>query len=329
LSSSDPRVALVGVGYWGPNLARNFHDLGSLDLVCDRNPAMLERMRERFPGIRTTDRLEAVLADPAIDGVVLATPAPTHHPLARQALEAGKHVMVEKPLALSQREADDLAKLAVARERILMVGHILVYHPAVEALVSLVREGALGEVKHVRSERMSLGKLRHEENVLWSFGPHDASLLTELVQGEPDHVQAFGHAILQPHIEDVVTVDVRYASGVTAHLHLSWLEPTKRHRLTVIGTRQMAVFDDTLAEGKLRLYDSGFDHVDGIWSMRQNGETVISYEAGEPMKRETQHFLDCIRTGLQPRTDGASGARVLGILERAQACLTQMQGASC
>ena len=309
---------MVGAGYWGPNLARNFHALGALATLCDLNPDVLAKLGAAYPEIGTTTDFLEVLADPAIEAVVLATPASTHHRLALQAMQAGKHVFVEKPLALSRAEAEDLAAEADRLGRVLMVGHILVYHPAFEALVALVRSGALGEVKHVRSERLSLGKLRSEENVLWSFGPHDASLLAELLAGDPESVHSFGHAILQEGIEDVVTMDLRYASGVTAHVHLSWLEPLKRHRLTVIGSSKMAVFDDTLSEGKLRVYDRGFDATPSGWELRRGEETLVSYEPGEPMARECAHFLECLRTGTRPRTDGWSGARVLGILEQAQ-----------
>lgn len=317
---------MVGAGYWGPNLARNFHALGALQALCDLNPEVLAKFGAAYPEIRTTPDLSEVLADPSIDAVVLATPAPTHHRLAMQAMQAGKHVFVEKPLALSRAQAEELAREADRLDRVLMVGHILVYHPAVEALVALVRSGELGEVKHVRSERLSLGKLRSEENVLWSFGPHDASLLAELLAGDPDSVQAFGHAILQEGIEDIVTMDLRYPGNVTAHIHLSWLEPVKRHRLTVIGSKKMVVFDDTLSEGKVRLYDCGFDFTASGWELRRGEETLVPYEAGEPMARECAHFLECIRTGDRPRTDGWSGARVLGILEQAQSDLKQKEG---
>jgi UDP-2-acetamido-3-amino-2,3-dideoxy-glucuronate N-acetyltransferase len=318
---------MVGAGYWGPNLTRNFHTLGALATLCDLNPAVLSKLGSAYPEICTTTDFSEVLADPAIDAVILATPAPTHHRLAMQAMQAGKHVFVEKPLALSRKEAEALAAEADRLNRILMVGHILIYHPAVEALAALVRSGELGEVKHVRSERLSLGKLRSEENVLWSFGPHDASLLAELIATEPESVTASGHAILQEGIEDRVTMDLRYPGGVTAHIHLSWLEPVKRHRLTVIGTRKMAVFDDTLPEGKLRLYDCGFDRVASGWELRRGEETLVAYETGEPMARECAHFLECIQTGKRPRTDGRSGARVLGILEQAQNHLKQTHDA--
>lgn len=315
---SQPRIALVGTGYWGPNLARNFHALESLAAICDRDAEALSKLAIVYPAAKATVDYAQILEDKSLDAVVLATPAVTHVDLAMQALRAGKHVFVEKPLAMTRRDAEALATEADRQKRVLMVGHILVYHPAFEALVALVRSGALGEVKHVRSERLSLGKLRSEENVLWSFGPHDASLLTALLAGDPDSVRSFGHAILQEGIEDVVTMDLRYASGVTAHVHLSWLEPVKRHRLTVIGSSKMAVFDDTLSEGKLRVYDRGFDATPSGWELRRGEETLITYEPGEPMARECAHFLECLRTGTRPRTDGWSGARVLGILEQAQ-----------
>jgi len=318
-----PRVALVGSGYWGPNLARNFHALESLAAICDRNAQALSKLAIVYPSAKTTPDYSRILADKSLDAVVIATPAVTHYELVKQALNAGKHVFVEKPLALSRSEAEELAAQADRLNLTLMVGHILVYHPAFEALVTLVRSGELGKVRHVRSERLSLGKLRSEENVLWSFGPHDASLLAELLAGDPQEVRASGHAILQEGVEDVVTMDLRYSDDVTAHIHLSWLEPVKRHRLTVIGSEKMAVFDDTLSEGKLRLYDRGFDLSESGWELRRGEETLLPYEPGEPMTRECAHFLDCVRTGRRPRTDGWSGARVLGILEAARQNLQQ------
>jgi UDP-2-acetamido-3-amino-2,3-dideoxy-glucuronate N-acetyltransferase len=300
--------------------------LEALSAICDRSLEALSRLAIVYPSAKTTPDYAQILADRSLDAVVLATPAVTHFDLAMRALQAGKHVFVEKPLALSRVEAEQLAAEADRLNLVLMVGHILVYHPAFQALVALVRRGELGEVKHVRSERLSLGKLRSEENVLWSFGPHDASLLAELISAEPESVGASGHAILQEGIEDIVTMDLRYPGNVTAHIHLSWLEPVKRHRLTVIGSKKMAVFDDTLSEGKLRVYDRGFDLTASGWELRRGEETLVPYEAGEPMARECAHFLECIRTGDRPRTDGWSGARVLGILEQAQSELKQTEG---
>lgn len=318
-SSSTPRVACVGGGYWGPNLIRNTHALGALELLCDRDPSTLAKLAESYPGVRTTTDYQEVLADPSVDAVLLATPAVTHHPLGMQALEARKHTFIEKPLAMTAGDSEALARTADRLDRILMVGHILEYHPAYEALLDLIRGGDLGEVKHVRSSRLSLGKLRSEENVMWSFAPHDVSLvLGALGNQEPDRVEAFGTTILQPGIPDTVHLDLGFADGVTAHIHVSWLEPNKLHQLVVIGSKAMAVFEDSRTENKLVVYDRGFDAFNGTFQMRKGGETVVDVAPGEPMKRELQHFLDCIRTGDRPKSDGWSGTRVLRVLEAAE-----------
>jgi len=320
LSSSDtsPRVACVGGGYWGPNLIRNVHTQGALALLCDRQPETLAALEAHHPGIPATHDYEEVLASD-VDAVLLATPAATHHALTRRALEAGKHVFVEKPLALTAAEARDLAETADRLGRVLMVGHILEYHPAFERLVELVREGAIGEVRHLRSSRLSLGKLRHEENVMWSFAPHDLSLLHRVLSDSiPERIRAFGTTVLQPGIPDTVHLDLAYTGGVTAHVHVSWLEPIKLHQLVVMGTEGMLVFEDSRPTDKLRMFDRGFRQESGSWVVRSGEERTLPFEAGEPMAREIAHFLDCIRTGKRPRTDGWSGVRVLEVLEAAQ-----------
>lgn len=324
--SSSSSIGVVGGGYWGPNLIRNFNALGALGAICDRSPAVLEKLHAEYPHVKAYADFEEVLKDDSLTGVVIATPAGTHHGLAMNAMRAGKNVFVEKPLALSSAEAEDLAKAADALGRVLMVGHILEYHPAYEALVDLIHRGELGEVKHVRSSRLSLGKLRHEEDVLWSFAPHDVSLILGILEEEPKEVFAFGHAILQAEIADQVHVDMRFASGVTAHIHVSWLEPQKLHQLVVIGSKKMAIFEDSRTEGKLRLFDRGFDHGDGHWSLRRGDESVVEFPAGEPMKRECQHFLDCIASGARPKSDGWDGVRVLRVLETATKQMKDKEG---
>lgn len=318
-SSSIPAIACIGGGYWGPNLIRNTHALGALAVICDRDPATLAKLAEHYPGVRTTTDYQEVLADPSIDAVMLATPAVTHHPLGMQALEAGKHAFIEKPLAMTAPQAEDLAAAADRLGRTLMVGHILEYHPAFEALLALIQEGALGEVKHVRSSRLSLGKVRSEENVMWSFAPHDVSLvLGALGNQEPERVEAFGTTILQPGIPDTVHMDLGFAGGVTAHIHVSWLEPNKLHQLVVIGTKAMAVFEDSRPDNKLVVYDRGFDRLGDTLQMRKGAETAIDFPPGEPMKREIAHFIESIQTGRRPKSDGWSGARVLRVLEAAE-----------
>ncbi len=324
--SSSKSIAVVGGGYWGPNLIRNFNALGALGAICDRSPAVLSKLHAEYPEVKAYADFEDVLKDDSIQGVVIATPAGTHHRLAMQAMQAGKNVFVEKPLALSSAEAEDLAKAADSLGRVLMVGHILEYHPAYETLVDLIRQGELGEVKHVRSSRLSLGKLRHEEDVLWSFGPHDVSLILGILDAEPTTVSAFGHAILQPEIADQVHVDMRFASGATAHIHVSWLEPQKLHQLVVIGTKKMAIFEDSRTEGKLRVFDRGFDLEGDTWQLRRGDESVVDFPAGEPMKRECQHFLDCIASNSRPKSDGWDGVRVLRVLETATQQMKEKEG---
>ena len=324
--SSSKSIAVVGGGYWGPNLIRNFNALGALGAICDRSPAVLSKLHAEYSEVKAYAEFEDVLNDDSIKGIVVATPAGTHHRLAMQAMQAGKNVFVEKPLALSSTEAEDLAKTADALGRVLMVGHILEYHPAYETLVDLIRQGELGEVRHVRSSRLSLGKLRHEEDVLWSFGPHDVSLILGILDDEPKDVKAFGHAILQPEIADQVHVDMRFASGATAHIHVSWLEPQKLHQLVVIGSKKMAIFEDSRTEGKLRVFDRGFDHEGDTWTLRRGEEAVVDFPAGEPMKRECQHFLDCIASNSRPKSDGWDGVRVLRVLEAATKQMKEKEG---
>jgi UDP-2-acetamido-3-amino-2,3-dideoxy-glucuronate N-acetyltransferase len=308
------RVAAVGTGYWGPNLARNLHGLGALAAVCDVVPERATSLAGRF-GARAVTEFEALLADPAIEALVLATPVTTHFDMARRGLEAGKHVFVEKPLALTSRDAEALCALAAERRRTLMVGHLLHYHPAVTALQELVEAGELGEIRHLRCIRFNLGKLRAEENVLWSFAPHDLSLTLRFVGREPDSVRAIGHRILGTPREDIVYADLDFGA-VKGQVQVSWVEPIKQHQFMLIGTRRMAVFNDILKEGKLRLYDRGFDPQDGGLALRDNGERIVDLAPIEPMRAELEDFLRCCETGAEPLAGGRDGVRVVRTLER-------------
>lgn len=335
MSETLPRVTVVGAGYWGPNLIRNFHELGALASVCDLDPAKRQAIVERFGALTTTGDFDAVLADPTIEAVAIATPAQTHHALAMKALKAGKHVMVEKPLTLDVAESDELVATARELKRVLMVGHIQQFNPAAEALLKLVYDGTLGEIVHVECRRLDLGKLRSHENVFWSFAPHDIAFILSLAQGSyPDRVSAHGAAILQPGIHDTVHADLQFAR-FAAHIHVSWLHPEKQHQTVVVGTKQMAIFSDTwpegrlwygdepLAQGKLKLIDKGFDRKEGAFQIRSGGETLVPYKPAEPLKAELRHFLHCIRTGDTPRTDGATGANVVRILASVDTALAQ------
>ncbi len=321
---SDPlRVGVVGLGYWGPNLARNFHALPETELVwcCDGSEEARKRIALTVPGVRTTGRFEDLLEDETVDAIVLATPVPTHAELAVRVLEAGKHCFVEKPLAQSVADAERAVAAAERAGRTLMVGHLLEYHPGVRKLKELADEGELGELLYIYGNRLNLGKARADENALWSLGAHDISVLLHLVEEEPYELSARGESYLRPGVEDVVFCFLRFPSGISAHLHLSWLDPHKERRFTVVGSKRMATFDDMALEGKLTVYDKGFDE-----DTRSYGEYITRtgdifsprIPAGEPLRLECEHFVEAVRTGTPPRSDGRSGLRVVRVLEGLQ-----------
>jgi predicted dehydrogenase len=319
-------IGVAGLGYWGPNLARNFAAVPGVALryLCDPNEAARERLARAHPGARGVSRLETLLEDPDLDAVVLATPVPTHAELAVRVLGAGKHCFVEKPLAQSVADAQRAVDAAQRSGRILMVGHLLEYHPGVRMLKELARDGELGEIYYIYGNRLNLGKLRADENALWSLGAHDVSVVLHLADEEPEEVAAHGHAYVQPGVEDVVFCFLRFASGLVAHLHLSWLDPHKERRFTVVGSRRMATFDDMELERKLTVYDKGFDQdarTYGEYITRSGGSFSPRVPNGEPLRDECEHFVQCIRQGRQPRSDGASGLRVVRVLERLQRSL--------
>jgi predicted dehydrogenase len=320
------RLGVVGLGYWGPNLARNFAALPGCELAwcCDPSEAARERYARAFPSARFTDDLEDLLGDPELDAVVLATPVPTHGALAERVLLAGKHCFVEKPLAQSVADAERAVTAAAASGRVLMVGHLLEYHPGVVKLKEIAESGELGDIHYIYSNRLNLGKLRADENALWSLGAHDVSVVLHLADEEPYEVDARGESYTRPGIEDVVFCYLRFPSGRAAHLHLSWLDPHKERRFTVVGSKRMATFDDMDIERKVTVYDKGFDEDSGsygeyitrsgdIWSPRVPNR--------EPLRIECEHFVECIREGRTPLSDGASGLRVVRVLEGLQARL--------
>jgi len=314
-------VAVIGAGYWGRNLVRNFASLGALRAIVD--PLADENS---FPDIQATvhhsDALGDVLVDPATNAVVIATPAATHGAVARQCLEAGKHCFVEKPLALDVAEAEELVELAKDRGLVLMVGHLLQYHAAFEQLRALVAEGELGRINYVYSNRLNLGRFRREENALWSFAPHDISMILSLVGEEPAEVSATGASYLHPSIADVTTTHLTFPGGARAHVFVSWLHPVKEQKLVVVGDRGMTVFDDREPwESKLTLYRHEVTWHEGAPEPVQAEGEPITLEQSEPLRRECQHFLDMVATGGQPRTDGAEGVRVLRVLDAAQRSL--------
>jgi predicted dehydrogenase len=320
---STVTVGVVGLGYWGPNLARNFAALPGAELtwLCDADPAVRERVATAFPRARLTDDLDDLLSDPALDAVVLATPVPTHAALSVRVLEAGKHCFVEKPLAQSVADAEAAVEAAARAGRILMVGHLLQYHPGVARLKALVESGDLGEIRYIYGNRLNLGKLRADENALWSLGAHDVSVLLHLADEEPYELSARGEAYMNPPVEDVVFAFMRFPSGLTAHLHLSWLDPHKERRFTVVGAARMATFDDMAVEGKLTVYDKGFDEDArsyGEYITRSGDTWSPMVPNAEPLRLECEHFLDCVREGRAPLSDGASGLRVVRVLEGLQ-----------
>jgi len=314
-------IALVGIGYWGPNHARNLSTLPGARLfaLCDLRPQQLAEFAARYPGALVTSDYENLLTHPELNAVVIATPAETHYALARKALEAGKDVLVEKPLALTYSDGADLVRLADERDRILMVGHVLEYHPAIVGLEELMRDGHLGKVRYIYSNRLSLGKIRREENILWSFAPHDIAIILRFVEEMPFQVAACGGSYIQPNIADVTVTDLLFDNGVRAHIFVSWLHPFKEHRLVVIGSKKMASFDDVAK--KLVLYDQRVDWHQGEPLPVKNGGQEVPFAAEEPLWLECQAFIKAVETREPPLTDGPSGLRVLRVLQAAQRSL--------
>lgn len=315
-------VAVIGAGYWGKNLVRNFAQLGALSAVCDADPATLASSASKYPAASTYSSPEEVLNDPNTAAVAIAAPAAQHAELTKLALLAGKDVFVEKPLALSVETGEKLVALAEAEGRVLMVGHLLWYHPAVVALKELVDTGQLGRIQYVSSNRLNLGRIRVEENILWSFAPHDISLLLGLLDEMPNSVIARGSNLLHDNVTDVTVSLLSFPSGVKAHIYVSWLHPFKEQRFVVIGDRHMAVFSDT-AENKLVVYPHSITWEKRVPVPRASDAEVISVDASEPLARECQHFLDCVATRTSPLTDGREGVRVLSVLEACQRSLEQ------
>lgn len=321
VSARPGGVAVVGVGYWGKNLVRNFHALGALRALCDAQQSQEEQYRRQYPDVPFYSSYDQVLADPDIRAVALATPAVSHYEMAKRALEAGKDVMVEKPLAVDVQHGAELVSLAKAKGRILMVGHILRYHPAVLKLQQLIRSGELGKINYVYSNRLNIGKIRSEENILWSFAPHDISVILSLLNEMPTKVACQGSAYVTRDIVDVTLSHFEFASGVQAHIFVSWLHPVKEQRLVVVGSEKMAVFDDG-AQHKLVLYPHKVTWENRTpTAVKADGEPVV-LEQQEPLRAECAHFLECVETRRTPVSDGAEGLRVLRVLDACQRAIT-------
>lgn len=330
--SDKVRVGVVGLGYWGPNLARNFDRLADAELAycCDLDEANLSKARDLYPNAVVTDDLERLLGDDALDAVVVATSVPTHYALGKRVLEAGKHAFIEKPVALRAADAEDLLATASAKGVKLMVGHLLEYHPAVAKMKELVDAGDLGRVFYVYANRLNLGKVRKDENALWSLGPHDISVINYLTGEEPQEVSARGECYLQDDVEDVVFGYIRYPSGMVGHLHVSWLDPHKSRKITVVGEKKMVVFDDMEADRKVTVYDKGatttrtqFDTYGEFVTLHFGDIHIPKIGNDEPLRVECQHFVDCIRADRQPRSDGRDALNVVRVLEAMERSLRE------
>lgn len=319
-------VALIGAGYWGPNLARVFFELAGCNLhtICDKKKERLDSIKASFPNINTTQDYKTLLGNPELEAIAIVTEAQYHYEIAKECLLAGKHVLVEKPLALNSHECEDLIGIAKAKNRILMVGHLLEYHPAVHKLKELIDSGEIGKVYYIYSQRVNLGEIRRYENALWSFGPHDVSVILYLLGGEPESVNALGESYLQENIQDVVFVNLHFKDKGMAQVHISWLDPHKIRKFTIVGSKKMVVFDDMESSEKIKIYDKGADspgkyasYGDSI-TLRIGDISIPKIDMKEPLKIECQHFLKCIKENKRPLSDGADGLRVVRVLEAAQ-----------
>ena len=315
------RVAVVGCGQWGKNLVRNFHLLGALSHVCDADKNRLQALQQQYPDVELVDDFERLLTVDGLDAVVIASPAEQHAWMAKAALLAGKDVFVEKPLALRYQDGEQVVRLAKKMGKILMVGHLLEYHPAILKLKQMIDSGELGKLQYIYSNRLNLGRVRREENILWSFAPHDIAVLLRLVGHMPLEVLATGGAYLQPNIADVTVTNMLFDNGIRGHIFVSWLHPYKEHRLVVIGSKKMVCFNDINKQDKLLLYDQGIDWVNGEPVSRTDPGKGVELEPDEPLRAECQHFLDCVESRRRPKTDGASALQVLHVLQASQRSL--------
>jgi len=327
--SEKVRSAVVGVGGWGKNLARNYSQIPGAELryLCDLDEKKLKAMKSQFQPERITTRYEDLLEDEKLQAIVIATTGPSHHRLCKQALDAGKDVYVEKPFVLAVADARELVSLAEKNKRVLMVGHLLEYHPVVQYLKELIDSGELGEIRYIYSQRLNLGTVRMDENAMWNFAPHDISVILYLLGKEPTDVSARGQSYLQPGIEDVVFLTLNFGGQAMGHVHVSWLDPHKIRRITIVGSKRMAVFDDLEPNEKLKIYDKGaeintdYDTFAEYVGLRFGDITVPYIRVGEPLLIECDHFLQCVRGRQQPLSDGLDGLRVVQVLEAADRSL--------
>jgi predicted dehydrogenase len=321
-NSAAVRVCVAGCGHWGKNLVRNFYQMGNLAAVFDVDSARASALAAQFPGTRVYQSFEQAIADPEIAGVVIATPAAQHASMAIAALNAGKDVFAEKPLALTAEDGSAMVAAARQNGRSLMVGHLLIHHPAVQAIQRLLESGELGRLEYIYSNRLSMGKIRQEENALWSFAPHDISVILALTGRMPIEVTAVGGAYLQPNIADVTVSNLLFEHGTRAHIFVSWLHPYKEQRLVVIGSKKMVVFEDSRATDKLLLFDKDIAWKNGQFEASQSKGVPVEFPAAEPLRLECRHFIDCIASRAEPLTPGTDGVKVLRVLQACQLSLS-------
>lgn len=322
MSAVPLRIGMVGYGYWGPNIVRNLVRLASAELVvlCDASQKNRARFEAAYPGIPTVGSIEELLTRHDIDAVLVATSAPTHHAIARAVIDAGKHCFVEKPLTLTSSDAEDLVRAADSAGVVLMVGHLMEYHSAIRWIKDYITCGELGDVLYLYMQRLNLGRVRTQENAFWSLAPHDVSIALYLLGEMPDSVSASGAAFVTPGVHDTVFANLRFGSGRMANIHVSWLDPHKVRRLTVVGNKQMLVFDDMQATEKIWVYDRGVEPPEalpyGADVQLRFGDIHIPWvPLKEPLQEEMEHFISCCQTGTTPRSDGRDGLRVVRVLE--------------
>ena len=324
MNKEDRIIGLAGLGYWGRNILRNLYELGALGTACDSNPSTLTEYKGKYPEVDYTASFDDLLVKPEIRAVVIATPAVTHYEMAKKSLLSGKDVFVEKPLALTVKEGEELIEIAENKGRILMVGHILQYHPAIIMLRELISSGELGKIQYIYSNRLNIGKLRTEENILWSFAPHDISVILMLLDEEPVRIAATGGDYLNEGIYDTTMTTLEFRNDVKGHIFVSWLHPFKEQKLIVVGSKAMAVFDDVSTE-KLFIYPHKIEWKHGKIPIAQKAEYhIIPLEKAEPLKEELRHFIECVIERKKPKTDGYEGLRVLKVLEAAENSLKSL-----
>jgi UDP-2-acetamido-3-amino-2,3-dideoxy-glucuronate N-acetyltransferase len=319
----NKNIAVIGCGYWGKNLVRNFAELGALNTICDVETGILKQFKALYPEVNTVTDYHQVLADQNIQGVVITTPAASHYALVREALFSGKDVFVEKPLALTIKEGEELVRLAEEENNILMVGHLLEYHPAVVRLKEIIDRGELGRINYIYSNRLNLGKIRTEENILWSFAPHDISIILLLLGEMPQEISAHGGYYLHQDIADVTLTTLGFKNGIRAHIFVSWLHPYKEQKLVVVGDRKMALFDDTNPKDKLFLYSHEIEWVDRKPVPHQKQPELVEVSLDEPLRIECQDFIECIKDRRRPKVDGRKGLQVLEVLSYSQRSLEE------